>query len=137
MLMSRRSFVLCSEDHQHLPQFLKTQPLGLAFVVASCLLITEMGKYRLDAMPLRVLLLQAISSNPIYGQLLTLWETSLFYHSRRPCFDSCLCYGFLEFPLYTMVVLTIVASSNVHTVYFDGPITKPNYIRLLSCSLYH
>ena len=36
-----------------------------------------------------------------------------------------------------MVVLTIVASSNDHTVYFDHPIPKPNYIKLLSCSLYN
>ena len=36
-----------------------------------------------------------------------------------------------------MVVLTVVASSNPHTVYFDQPIPRPNYIRLLSCSLYN
>ena len=36
-----------------------------------------------------------------------------------------------------MVVLTVVASSNPHTVYFDQPIQRPNYIRLLSCSLYN
>ena len=35
-----------------------------------------------------------------------------------------------------MVVLTIVAPSN-RTVPFDHPIRKPNYIRLLSCSLYN
>ena len=34
-----------------------------------------------------------------------------------------------------MVVLTIIAPSNDHTVYFDNPIPQPNYIRLLSCSL--
>ena len=38
---------------------------------------------------------------------------------------------------YIMVVLTIVAPSNDHTVYFDQPIPKPNYIRLLSCLLYN
>ena len=36
-----------------------------------------------------------------------------------------------------MVVLTVVAPSNEHTVYFDQPIPKPNYISLLSCSLYN
>ena len=36
-----------------------------------------------------------------------------------------------------MVVLTVVTSSNPHTVYFDQPIPQPNYIRLLSCSLYN
>ena len=36
-----------------------------------------------------------------------------------------------------MVVLTIVAPSNYHTVYFDHPIPKTNYIRLLSCSIYN
>ena len=36
-----------------------------------------------------------------------------------------------------MVVLTINASSNDYTVYFDYPIPKPNSIRLLSCSLYN
>ena len=36
-----------------------------------------------------------------------------------------------------MVVLTIVAPSNGHTVYFDQPLPKPNYVRLLSCSLYN
>ena len=36
-----------------------------------------------------------------------------------------------------MVVLTVVTSSNPHTVYFDQPIPRPNYIRPLSCSLYN
>ena len=35
-----------------------------------------------------------------------------------------------------MVILTIVTKENPHTVYFDQPIQKPSYIRLLSCSLY-
>ena len=34
-------------------------------------------------------------------------------------------------------MLTVVAPSNEHTVYFDQPIPIPNYIRLLSCSLYN
>ena len=36
-----------------------------------------------------------------------------------------------------MVVLTVVGPSKEDTVYFDQPIPKPNYIRLLSCSLYN
>ena len=36
-----------------------------------------------------------------------------------------------------MVLLTVVTSSNPHTLYFDHPIEKPNYIRLLSASLYN
>ena len=36
-----------------------------------------------------------------------------------------------------MVLLTIVALSNPHTVYFDHDIAKPNYIRLLSVSMYN
>lgn len=36
-----------------------------------------------------------------------------------------------------MVVLTIEAPSNDYTVYFDQPIPKPNYIKLLNCSLYN
>ena len=36
-----------------------------------------------------------------------------------------------------MVVLTIVAPSNPHTIYFDQPLRKPSYIRLISCSLYN
>ena len=36
-----------------------------------------------------------------------------------------------------MVLLTIVTTSNPHTLYFDHPIKKPNYIRLLSASLYN
>ena len=34
-----------------------------------------------------------------------------------------------------MVLLTIFTTSNPHTLYFDHPIGKPNYIRLLSTSL--
>lgn len=37
---------------------------------------------------------------------------------------------------YNMVLFTIVAPSNDHTVYFDQPIQKPNYILLFSFSLY-
>ena len=36
-----------------------------------------------------------------------------------------------------MVLLTIVAPSNPHTVYLDHDIAKPNYIRLLSASMYN
>ena len=36
-----------------------------------------------------------------------------------------------------MVLLTIVPTSNPHTLYFDYPIEKPSYIRLLSASLYN
>ena len=36
-----------------------------------------------------------------------------------------------------MVVLTVTTTSNPHTLYFDHPIEKPNYIRLLSASLYN
>ena len=36
-----------------------------------------------------------------------------------------------------MVILTVVTKENPHTVYFDQPIKKPSYIRLLSCSLYN
>ena len=36
-----------------------------------------------------------------------------------------------------MVLLTVVTISNPHTLYFDHPIEKPNYIRLLSASLYN
>ena len=36
-----------------------------------------------------------------------------------------------------MVLLTIVKNSNRHTLYFDHPIEKPSYIRLLSTSLYN
>ena len=35
-----------------------------------------------------------------------------------------------------MVLLTVVTNSNPHTLYFDHPIKKPSYIRLLSASLY-
>ena len=35
-----------------------------------------------------------------------------------------------------MVLLTIVTNSNPHTLYFDHPIEKPSYIRLLSASIY-
>ena len=36
-----------------------------------------------------------------------------------------------------MVLLTIVAPSNPHTVYFDHDISNPNYIRLLFASMYN
>ena len=36
-----------------------------------------------------------------------------------------------------MVLLTIVTTSNPHTLYFDHPIKKPSYIRLLSASIYN
>ena len=36
-----------------------------------------------------------------------------------------------------MVLLTIVTTSNPHTLYFDHLIEKPSYIRLLSVSLYN
>ena len=36
-----------------------------------------------------------------------------------------------------MVLLTIVTNSNPHTLYFDHPIERPSYIRLLSTSLHN
>ena len=36
-----------------------------------------------------------------------------------------------------MVLLTVVAPSNNHTIYIRHPLPKPNYIRLISCSLYN
>ena len=36
-----------------------------------------------------------------------------------------------------MVLLTIFTTSNPYTIYFDHPIEKPSYIRLLSASLYN
>ena len=36
-----------------------------------------------------------------------------------------------------MVLLTVVTTSNPHTLYFDHPIEKPSSIRLLSASLYN
>ena len=36
-----------------------------------------------------------------------------------------------------MILLTVVTTSNPYTLYFDHPIEKPNYIRLLSASLYN
>ena len=36
-----------------------------------------------------------------------------------------------------MVLLTVVTTSNPHTLYFDHPIEKPSCIRLLSASLYN
>ena len=36
-----------------------------------------------------------------------------------------------------MVLLTIVTTSNPHTLYFDNPIEKPSYIRFLSASFYN
>ena len=43
---------------------------------------------------------------------------------------------FSKLCLYSnMVLLTVVTNSNPHTLYFDHPIEKPSYIRLLSTSL--
>ena len=43
-----------------------------------------------------------------------------------------------EIALYSkMVLLTVVTNSNPHRLYFDHPIEKPSYIRLLSASLYN
>ena len=36
-----------------------------------------------------------------------------------------------------MVLLTVVTTSNPYTLYFDHPIEKPSYIRLLSASLFN
>ena len=36
-----------------------------------------------------------------------------------------------------MVLLTIVTNSNPRTLYFDHPMEKPSYIRLLSASIYN
>ena len=36
-----------------------------------------------------------------------------------------------------MVILSVVAPSNDYTIYFNRPLPKPNYIRLISCSLYN
>ena len=36
-----------------------------------------------------------------------------------------------------MVLLTVVTTSNPHTLYFDHPIEKPSSIRLLSASLHN
>ena len=36
-----------------------------------------------------------------------------------------------------MVLLTLITNANPHTLYFDHPIEKPSYIRLLSASLYN
>ena len=36
-----------------------------------------------------------------------------------------------------MVLLTILTNSNPHTLYFDHPIEKPSYIRLLSASIFN
>ena len=36
-----------------------------------------------------------------------------------------------------MVVLTIVTQKNGETVYFDSPLPKVHFIKLLSCSLYN
>ena len=41
------------------------------------------------------------------------------------------------FYIAKMVLLTIVAPSNPHTVYFDHDIANPNYIHLLSTSMYN
>ena len=36
-----------------------------------------------------------------------------------------------------MVVLTIVAQKNGETIYFDEPIPRVHFMRLVSCSLYN
>ena len=36
-----------------------------------------------------------------------------------------------------MVVLTIVTQKNGETIFFDEPIPKVHFIKLLSCSLYN
>ena len=36
-----------------------------------------------------------------------------------------------------MVVLTIVTQNNGETVYFDEPLSKVHFIKLVSCSLYN
>ena len=36
-----------------------------------------------------------------------------------------------------MVVLTIVTQKNGDTVYFDSPLPKVHFMKLLSCSLYN
>ena len=36
-----------------------------------------------------------------------------------------------------MIILTVVAPMNSPTINFRHPLTKPNYIRLISCSLYN
>ena len=50
--------------------------------------------------------------------------------------QTCLYLNKIFFSNYKMVILTVVTTENPHTVYFDQPIQKPSYIRLLSCSLY-
>ena len=42
-----------------------------------------------------------------------------------------------SFYIAKMVLLTIVTTSNPHTISFDRPIEKPSYIRLLSASIYN
>ena len=49
----------------------------------------------------------------------------------------CIYYNFKLFLYSKMVLLTIVTNSNPHTLYFDHPIEKPSYIRLLSASIYN
>ena len=45
---------------------------------------------------------------------------------------------YFKITLYSnMVLLTVVTNSNPHTLYFDHPIERPSYIRLLSASLYN
>ena len=36
-----------------------------------------------------------------------------------------------------MVVLTICAPSNPHTIYFDQPLQKPSHMRLINCAFYN
>ena len=38
---------------------------------------------------------------------------------------------------YKMVVLTIVTQKNGDTIYFDTPLRKVHFMKLLSCSLYN
>ena len=52
---------------------------------------------------------------------------------EKPCFIL----NKIFFSNYKMVILTIVTKENPYTVYFDQPIKKTSYIRLLSCSLYN
>ena len=49
----------------------------------------------------------------------------------------CIYYNLKLFLYSKMVLLTIVTNSNPNTLYFDHPIIKPSYIRLLSASIYN
>jgi len=46
-------------------------------------------------------------------------------------------FEYVIFVQYKMVVLTIVAKNNGETVYFEEPILKVHFMKLLSCSLYN